>query len=133
MPTPSNDFFATWTPRAQGLMRIIVAYLFVQHGTAKYFNIPALGFDNLPPLMMVAGVIEIVGGVLVLIGLFTRPAAFILSGFAAAAYFIAHAPKVFLSPLQNGGEAAVLYCFVFLFFAVAGAGAFSVDAIRRKA
>jgi len=125
----SNDFFAVWTPRAQALMRIIVAYVFMQHGTAKFFDIPALGFQGIQlfSLLGLAGVLEIAGGLLMILGLFTRPVAFILSG------FMAHAPKALLSPLQNGGEPAVLYCFVFLFFAVAGADAFSLDAARSRA
>jgi putative oxidoreductase len=121
-----------WVPRAQGLLRIIVAFL--QHSTAKLFGIPHVAmFDNLQlmSLIGVAGMIELVGGVLVLIGLFTRPAAFILSGEMAAAYFMAHAPQGHvLSPILNQGESAVLFCFIFLFFAAAGAGAWGVDTMR---
>ena len=123
-----------WVPRAQGLLRIVVAFLFLEHGTAKLFGVPHVAmFDNLQlmSLIGVAGIIEVVGGVLVLIGLFTRPAAFILSGEMAAAYFMAHAPQGnLLVPLLNQGESAVLFCFVFLFFAVAGAGAWGVDTMR---
>ncbi len=130
----NNDFAPVWAPRAQGLLRIIASYLFIQHGTAKFFDIPSLGMKGIElfSLMGLAGTLEIVGGLLLLVGLFTRPVALILSGFMAVAYFMAHAPKVFLSPLQNGGEPAVLYCFIFLFFCVAGAGAFSIDAARSK-
>jgi putative oxidoreductase len=123
-----------WVPRAQGLLRIVVTFLFLEHGTAKLFGVPHVAmFDNLQlmSLIGVAGIIEVVGGVLVLIGLFTRPAAFILSGEMAAAYFMAHAPQGnVLVPLLNQGESAVLFCFVFLFFAAAGAGAWGVDTMR---
>jgi putative oxidoreductase len=106
--------------------------MFLQHGTAKFFGFPHVaGFDNLQifSLLGAAGVLEIVGGVLLLIGLFTRPVAFILSGFMAVAYFMAHAPQGFY-PLLNQGELAVLYCFVFLYLSVAGGGAWSADAAR---
>ncbi|OVZ63262.1 DoxX family protein [Pigmentiphaga sp. NML030171] len=135
MQTSTNDTLTVWAPRAQAVMRIVIAYVFLQHGTAKFFDIPSLGMQGIQlfSLMGLAGVLEIGGGLLMILGLFTRPVAFILCGFMAVAYFMAHAPKAFLSPLQNGGEPAVLYCFVFLLFAVAGAGAFSIDASRGKA
>jgi len=127
-------FFATWTPRAQALLRIVTAFLFLQHGTAKFFGFPQGGFEQLPPLIVAAGLLELAGGALVLIGLWTRPVAFVLSGEMAFAYFMAHASQGHvLSPLVNHGEPAVLYCFVFLFLAAAGAGAWSVDAARKKA
>ena len=120
--------------RAIAVLRIVSAYLLVQHGTAKHLGFPhAAMFDNLPTfsLIGIAGILEIVGGMLLLIGLFTRPVAFVLSGLAAFAYFIGHAPQgKVLSPMLNGGEAAVLFCFVFLFLAVAGAGSWSLDALR---
>jgi putative oxidoreductase len=123
-----------WVPRAQGLLRIITAFLFLQHGTAKLFGIPHVAmFDNLQLLSLigVAGIIEVTFGALVLIGLFTRPAAFILSGEMAFAYFMAHAPQGYvLTPLLNQGESAVLFCFIFLFFAAAGAGAWGIDTVR---
>jgi putative oxidoreductase len=126
-----------WASHAQGLLRIVVAYLFVQHATAKLFGFPHVAmFDNLKVLSLVgiAGIIELVGGLLLLLGLFTRPVAFVLSGEMAFAYFIAHAPQGnLLSPLLNQGEGAVLYCFVFLFFAAAGPGAWSLDASRAVA
>jgi putative oxidoreductase len=129
-------FFDTWTPRALGLMRIVVGYLYLTHGTAKLLGIPHQKmFENLQifSLMGAAGVLELVGGALILVGLFTRPAAFILSGEMAFAYFMSHAPKGSpLVPMLNGGELAVVYCFVFLFLAAAGAGAWSIDAMRRK-
>lgn len=127
-------FFATWTPRTQALLRIVVAFLYLQHGTAKFFGFPAGGFEHLPPLIVAAGLLELAGGALVLIGLWTRLVAFVLSGEMAFAYFMAHASQGHvLSPMVNHGEAAVLYCFVYLFLAAAGAGAWSVDAVRKKA
>lgn len=131
-----SAFTTAWQPRVLALLRIVTAYLFVQHGTSKLLGIPAVEMfkDGVPLMSMigVAGVLEIVGGILLLIGLFTRPTAFILSGFMAAAYFIGHASQGnVLVPMLNAGELAVLYCFVFLYFAVAGAGAWSVDAARR--
>ena len=130
------QFFGTWTPRALAVLRIVTAFLFLQHATAKLFGIPHVAmFDNLVLMSLpgIAGLIEIIGAPLVLVGLFTRPAAFILSGEMAAAYFIGHAPKGnFLSPMLNGGEGAVLFCFIFLFISTAGAGAWSIDAARTK-
>jgi putative oxidoreductase len=131
-----NAFYATWTPRALALLRIVTAYLYVMHGSAKLLGVPHVAsFDKLQlfSLIGLAGVLELVGGALLLIGLFTRPVAFILSGEMAFAYFMGHAPKGnFLVPMMNGGELAVLYCFVFLFFAAAGAGAWSVDTVRGR-
>jgi putative oxidoreductase len=127
-----DEFCQTWSPRLLSLLRIVTALLFLQHGTAKFFGFPHVNaFDNLQwaSLLGAAGVLEIVGGLLMLIGLFTRPAAFILSGFMAVAYFMAHATQGFY-PLLNQGELAVLYCFVFLYLSVAGGGAWSADAAR---
>jgi putative oxidoreductase len=125
---------AGWTPRLLSVLRIMTAFLFMAHGAQKLFGFlapPGMPAAAMGSLMWVAGVLEFFGGLLFLIGLFTRPVAFILSGFAAAAYFMAHAPGGFW-PLQNKGELAVLYCFVFLFFAAAGGGVWSVDwCIRR--
>jgi putative oxidoreductase len=125
-----------WAPHAQALLRIVTGYLFLTHGTSKLLGFPhvaALDKLQLFSLVGLAGVLELVGGVLVLIGLFTRPVAFILSGEMAFAYFMAHGSKGnVLLPMLNGGELAVLYCFVFLFFAAAGAGAWSVDGLRRR-
>ncbi|HEX2648848.1 MAG TPA: DoxX family protein [Burkholderiales bacterium] len=131
-----NDaFFNTWTPRALGLLRIVTGYLFITHGTAKLLGMPYVKmFEGVQLMSMIgfAGILELVGGALIIVGLFTRPVAFILSGEMAFAYFIGHAPKgPVLMPMLNGGELAVLYCFVFLFFAAAGAGAWSVDAMMR--
>lgn len=106
--------------------------LFLQHGTTKYLNFPVSPMNNASPLTMsgAAGLIELIGGVLLVIGLFTRPVAFIASGMCAVAYFTAHAPSGFF-PLLNGGELAVLYCFVFLYLAAAGAGPWSADKLFR--
>ena len=134
--TLNQAFVDSWTPRALGALRIVAAFLFLQHGTAKLLHVPHVAmFDQLPVLSLIgfAGLLEIVGSVLLLIGLFTRPAAFILSGEMAVAYFIAHAPQGnFLSPTLNQGESAVLFCFIFLLLSVAGAGAWSVDANRGR-
>jgi putative oxidoreductase len=131
-----NAFLNVWTPRAQALLRIVTAYLFIQHGMSKLLGIPHVAmFDQLHIFSLIgfAGILEIVGGLLLILGLFTRPAAFILSGEMAFAYFMGHASHgTPLVPMLNHGELAVLYCFVFLFFALAGAGAWSVDAMRGK-
>ena len=125
-----------WAPRAQGLLRIVVGFLYLQHATAKLFGVPHLAdFDNLLLFSLegFAGMLELVGSPLLVMGLFTRPTSFIFSGEMAFAYLIAHAPHGhFLSPTLNQGEPAVLYCFIFLFFSVAGAGAWSVDAARQR-
>jgi putative oxidoreductase len=127
-------FFDTWRPRALALLRIVAAFLYLQHGTAKLLHVPHVAyFDQLSPLSLIgfAGMLEIVGSLLILLGLFTRPAAFILSGEMAVAYFMQHAPQGhFFMPALNQGEEAVLYCFIFLFLSVAGAGAWSLDARR---
>jgi putative oxidoreductase len=127
---------AAWTPRAQALLRIVTAYLFLLHGSAKLLHVPHVAmFDNLQLMSMagIAGVLELVGGVLLILGLFTRPTAFVLSGEMAFAYFIGHAPQGnVLVPMMNQGESAVLFCFIFLFLAAAGAGAWSVDAARQR-
>jgi putative oxidoreductase len=124
-----NTFYASWTPRLLSVLRIITAFLLIAHGAQKLFGFLAPpGMSSFPPfsLMGVAGILEFFGGLLLLLGLFTRPVAFILSGLMAVAYFMAHAPGGFW-PLQNKGELAVLYCFIFLFLSVAGGGEWSVD------
>lgn len=118
---------AAWQPRLLSLLRIVTALLLLQHGTAKLIGFPHVAmFDNLQLLSLVgvAGVLEFAGGVLLFLGVFTRPVAFILSGEMVVAYFIAHAQKSFF-PILNGGELAVLYCFVLLYLAAAGGGAWS--------
>jgi putative oxidoreductase len=126
-----------WAPRALALLRIVTGYLFLQHGGAKLLGVPHVAsFDNVTLLSLVgvAGILELVGGALLVVGLFVRPVAFILCGEMAAAYFIAHASvHDVLSPLLNHGEGAVLYCFVFLYLAVAGGGAWAIDSIRARA
>jgi putative oxidoreductase len=114
------------------VLRIVAALLFLEHGLAKLFGFPHVAmFDNLNlvSLIGVAGLIEIVGSMFLLLGLFTRLAALIMSGEMAFAYFMSHAPRGFF-PILNGGELAVLYCFLFLYFAVAGGGAWSLDQRR---
>jgi len=122
---------APWTPRVLSILRIVSAYLFMLHGSAKLLHIPHIArFEHVHILSLagVAGILELVGGSLLVLGVLTRPIAFILSGEMAFAYFIAHAPKGNpLMPLTNGGDAAVLYCFIFLFIAVAGGGSWSLD------
>jgi len=125
---------ASWAPRLLSIMRIAAGLLFLQHGTAKYLKIPPVPmFANLDPMSSagIAGMLELVGGVLLILGLFTRPVAFILSGLMAVAYFMAHAPRGFF-PILNAGELAVLYCFVFLYLAATGPGPWSLDAARKK-
>ncbi len=124
---------APWAPRVLSVLRIMTGLLLLQHGTAKILGIPPMeNFANLQiaSLIGVAGLIELIGGVLFIIGLCTRPTAFILSGFTAVAYFMAHASKSFY-PILNGGELAALYSFVFLYFVFAGPGPWSMDAARK--
>jgi len=132
-----NALLETWRPRALAVLRIVTGYLFMAHGTAKLFGIPHVKmFDNLQLFSLVgfAGVLEVFGGALLLLGLFTRPVAFVLSGFMAVAYFMAHASQGHvLLPILNQGELAVLYSFVFLYFVFSGAGAWSLDSLRRPA
>ncbi|MGE5475980.1 MAG: DoxX family protein [Bacteroidales bacterium] len=128
-----SPFHDLWAPRLLSVLRVIAALLFLQHGMAKLFGFPHVAmFDDLQlvSLMGLAGVLELAGGLLLAVGLFTRPVAFVLSGEMAVAYFMAHAPRG-LFPILNGGELAVLYCFVFLFIAAAGPGPWSLDAGRQ--
>jgi putative oxidoreductase len=130
---PFEKFLAPWSPQILSLLRIVTGLLFVEHGASKLFAFPHVDmFDGLQVFSLIgfAGILEFVGGGLVAIGLFTRPVAFLLSGEMAAAYFMAHAPKSFF-PLLNGGEAAILFSFIFLYLAAAGGGAWSVDAMRK--
>ena len=129
-----NSFYASWTPRLLSVLRIITAFLFIAHGAQKLFGFLTPPGTPTPPLFSqigIGGILEFFGGLLFLVGLFTRPVAFILSGMMAVAYFQMHAPGGFW-PLQNRGELAVLYCFVFLFFSVAGGGEWSLDRLLRR-
>lgn len=130
------DWKTEWQPRVLGLLRIVTALLFMVHGGQKLLGFPPMPEGRSMPdpftLLWFAGFLELVGGFLVLIGLFTRPVAFVLSGQMAVAYWMAHAPRS-LYPALNGGDASILFCFVFLYLVVAGAGAFSVDGARGKA
>jgi putative oxidoreductase len=127
---------ARYAPHAQALLRIVSGFLFMMHGIAKLFHVPHVAmYDGvtLVSLLGLAGVIELVGGALLIAGLFTRIAAFVLAGEMAVAYFMAHASKGDpLMPMLNEGEPAVLFCFIFLFLAAAGAGAWSIDARRSR-
>jgi putative oxidoreductase len=122
-----------WTPRVLSILRIVAGLLFMEHGLSKLFGFPhAEQFDHLQlfSLIGLAGVIEALGGLLVTLGLYTRIAAFIMSGEMAFAYFMAHAARG-LFPVLNGGDAAILYCFIFLYLAAAGGGPWSLDRAWR--
>jgi putative oxidoreductase len=121
-----------WRPEALAVLRIMTGLLFLSHGTGKLLGFPDIGMNaELFSLVGLSAVLELVGGILLVLGLFTRPVAFILSGEMAVAYFMAHAPQGFF-PIVNQGELAVLYCFVFLYFVFAGAGAWSIDNARTE-
>jgi putative oxidoreductase len=127
------ETLTAWAPRVLSVLRIVSALIFMAHGTTKHLGFPAsdYSFMGVSSLGGVAGLFELVGGALLAVGLFTRPVAFVLSGVMAAAYFIVHAPQSFF-PVLNGGDAAILYCFVFFYFVFAGGGPWSVDAYRAK-
>ena len=128
-----GSFFQAWSPRILSVLRIVAALMFMTHGTAKLFAMPHQAmFDNLQVMSLIGvqGILEFAGGLLLAIGLFSRPVAFILSGDMAVAYFMAHWPKSWL-PILNGGELAVLWCFVFLYLFFAGPGPWSLDAKLR--
>jgi putative oxidoreductase len=130
-----NETLAAWTPRALSVLRIITGLLIIQHGMAKIIGFPAVAmFAKLEPLSLVgaAGFIELIGGALLILGLWTQPVAFILAGEMAFAYFIGHFPKGF-HPLINTGTLAALYCFTCLYLSTAGAGPWSLDASMKKA
>ena len=125
---------AEWSPRALSILRIVTALLFIEHATMKFFAFPAAmpgPGGPLPAIIVAAGVIELVGGTLIALGLFTRPAAFIASGTMAAAYFIAHASQSFW-PVVNQGEAAIMFCFIFFYLVFAGPGSWSLDSLLRR-
>jgi putative oxidoreductase len=128
-----DNFLAAWQPRVLSILRIVTAFLFMQHGAQKILGFPGeqrYPFD-ITSLSGVAGVLELFGGALLLIGLFTRPVAFLLSGLMAFAYFLVHAPQGFW-PLNNGGELAALFSFVFLYIWTAGGGAWSIDNLIKR-
>jgi putative oxidoreductase len=121
-----------FAPLALSVMRIVFALTFFAHGTQKILGFPASAMNPAAfSLSWIAGVLELVGGALLMVGLFTRPVAFVLSGQMAFAYFLAHAPKSFF-PALNGGDAAILFCFGFLYLVFAGAGPLSLDALRER-
>jgi putative oxidoreductase len=126
---------AQWAPRLLSVLRIMAALLYLAHGTQKLLGFPAMPAGRpLPELLTLqgaSGILELVLGVLLALGLFTRPAAFVASGHMAFAYFIGHAPRNFF-PALNNGDAAILYCFVFLYLAAAGPGPWSLDAARAR-
>jgi len=121
-----------YAPQVLSVLRIVSGFIFLLHGTQKLLGFPEAtrGMPEFLSMLWVAGALELVGGVLLLVGLFTRPTAFVMSGLMAFAYFIAHAPRS-IFPTLNGGDAAILYCFVFLYLVFAGGGAWSLDARRR--
>ena len=128
------ETLAAWAPRALSVLRIITGLMIIQHGMAKLLGFPVVAqFANLNPMSLIgaAGFIELIGGALLIIGFLTQPAAFILSGEMAFAYFMAHAPKSFF-PLINGGTLAIMFCFTFLYLSTAGAGPWSVDAAMKR-
>jgi putative oxidoreductase len=131
MPGPIPE---RWGPRLLSVLRIVAAFLFMAHGTQKLFAWPVAEPKDpvaLVSLLGLAGVLEVFGGLLLLLGLFSRPLAFLLAGEMAVAYFTAHAPRGFW-PILNGGEPAVLYCFLFLYLAATGPGPWSLDALRSR-
>jgi putative oxidoreductase len=126
-------WLSRWQPQLLGILRIVVGLLFMEHGLSKFFGFPVpFPMHPLPPLLIAAGVIELVGGFLIAIGLFTRIAAFLASGEMAVAFWTQHFPRGGFWPLANKGEAAVLFCFIFLYLAAAGAGAWGIDSAREK-
>jgi putative oxidoreductase len=134
-PRAGTDWLqAIWAPRVLSIVRIVCGLIFMEHGTQKWLGFPPSGKPT-PDLFSMSGfggMLELVGGALLVFGLFTRPVAFLLSGEMAVAYWTSHAPRG-LFPILNGGDAAILYCFIFLYLAFAGGGAWSLDrAIRRK-
>jgi putative oxidoreductase len=131
--TMDSSLATLWAPRMLAILRIVTGLLFLEHGTQKLFGFPPSEYPSpgLLSLMGVAGMLETVGGVLVVLGLLTRPVAFVLAGMMAVAYWMAHAPQS-VFPTLNGGDAAILYCFVFLYLFAAGPGPWSVDAARSR-
>lgn len=131
--TPETSLSA-WSPRALSVLRIVTALVFMVHGTIKVLGFPEgaqPGQQELLTLFGIGGLLELVGGLLILIGLFTRPVAFVLAGEMAVAYFMFHAPSS-LYPAVNSGDAAILFCFIFLYLVFAGPGLWSLDAMRAR-
>jgi putative oxidoreductase len=125
-------WLSRWQPQLLAILRIVTGLLFLEHATSKFFAFPVpFPVQPLPPLLMAAGAIELVAGILITLGLFTRLAAFIASGEMAVAYFYGHYPNGFW-PIENMGEGAILFCFVFLYLAAAGPGAWSIDSVRMR-
>ncbi|MCG7392441.1 DoxX family protein [Microvirga sp. ACRRW] len=127
----THSLESAWTPRLLSILRIVSALIFMAHGTQKILGFPAGFSPEMFSLPWIAGMLELFGGALLLLGLFVRPVAFVLSGLMAAAYWMAHAPKS-VFPVLNGGDAAILYCFVFLYFVAAGGGVWSLDSAMRN-
>jgi len=127
-----NDVLAVLRPHVLSLLRIVAALLYFAHGTQKLLGFPpSERVIETFSLSWISGVIELIGGGLLILGLFSRPVAFLLSGHMAVAYWIAHAPRS-AYPVLNGGDAAILFCFVFLYLTFAGPGPWSIDALRRR-
>jgi putative oxidoreductase len=127
-----DEFCAKWQSDLLSLLRIMTGLLFLEHGTSKFLGFPHV--ERVPEALSmpgVGGMLELVGGALIVLGLFTRPVAFLLSGEMAVAYFYAHAPRAPF-PVLNGGDAAILFCFVFLYLLFAGPGPWSIDALMRR-
>ncbi len=132
---PFEKFLSPWSPQLLSVLRLMTGLLFLSHGSAKLLHFPHVDMFNdlqVASVLGVAGILELVGGTLVAIGLFTRLAAFVLSGEMAVAYFTAHAPQNFF-PILNQGEGAILFCFIFLYLAAAGPGPWSLDGARKAA
>lgn len=128
------NWLTPWPPQILSVQRIIVSLLFLEHGTSKLLGFPESPMpmpDPLPPMLLASAVLELVGGALLAAGLFTRITAFVVAGEMAVAYFMAHAPRGFF-PLVNMGEGATLYCFIFLYWAAAGGGPWSIDSLLKK-
>ncbi len=128
------DFLLSrWSGALLSILRIITAFLFIQHGTQKVFSFPVAAFGEFDPLSLLGfgGLLEVFGGTLILVGLFTRLLSFLMSGMMAVAYFMFFSPKGFWT-VANGGDAAVLYCFVFLYLSAAGGGPWSLDHLWRR-
>ena len=132
----NSETLSRYAPQALAVLRIVAALLFIAHGTQKMFGFPASGFGGggmefqLFSLFGIAAVLEIVGGLAILVGFFTRPVAFVLAGEMAVAFWIMHVPMGGIFPTSNGGDGAVLFCFIFLYLVFAGPGAWSIDASR---